>query len=110
MCVDSLPVGLVLFPGPIVDVSIRVNESASACGLVVFPVAFVNASVGPDLASLALADLGIPDPLPRVECVVFQLNFLPFLETGLCQLSLKLNHFVLEFAELFPFCLYKFKR
>jgi hypothetical protein len=38
--------------------------------------------------------------------VVFQFNFFPFFKFLLCQLSLKLNHIVLEFAELLPFCLH----
>jgi hypothetical protein len=70
--VVSKSVGFVVLPLSLVNVSIFVEEAAEKVGLVFFPVAFIEAAIGPHLDALAFAyEFSLP-PLTNVAGPVLQ--------------------------------------
>ena len=64
MNVDSLPVGLIVNPVALVDISVDMSELAEAMRPVVLPVTFVAGTVLPNLLAVAVSEP--TDPLARV--------------------------------------------
>lgn len=70
--IDSLSMCLVVFPLPLVDVSIGVDEPASTIGPIFLPVAFVEGEVVPYLFAPAIAHTvaelpDVPDSIAHVD-------------------------------------------
>jgi hypothetical protein len=70
--IDSLSVRLVVFPLPLVDVSIGVDEPASTIGPILLPVSLVKREVVPYLLAPAIAHTitelpDVPDSIAHVD-------------------------------------------
>ena len=91
-------VRLIIGPHTVVHVAICMDQSALAVGLTVGPVALVQGAVWPNLNSLALPDLGAPEPLSLILCHVLKDDSLAHL--AVAQLLLKLDVVEEELAQL----------
>lgn len=63
MSVDTLAVSLIVDPVTIIDVTVRMNESAATVSFAVLPPAFVHGTVRPNLLAFTFSDRGVNDPL-----------------------------------------------
>jgi hypothetical protein len=63
---------LVVFPLTFIDISICMNKSSPAVGLVVLPVSFVTGSIKPDLNATAIANIRAFNPFTLVFGTIFK--------------------------------------
>ena len=66
----SVPVGLIVLPLTVKDVTVDMPELPLTMSLVVDPFAFIACTVWPDLDAVAVAD--IPLPLAFIDCPILE--------------------------------------
>ena len=70
-------VSLVVLPEAIINIPVSMYEPTASVGFIVFPVAFVDASVRPNLITLTMSHICLHIPLSLIECIVSKrLDFL----------------------------------
>ena len=78
MDVNSVPIGLVVYPFAFKNIAIDMPELASAACLIKLPISFVFRSILPLLAAVAMLHVSIP--LAYVGGPIFKLNFIALLK------------------------------
>jgi hypothetical protein len=71
MVIDTIAVGLVVFPFTVVNITVGVDETTSTVSLIILPVAFIERSVNPDLDALAIL-LALLIPLALVLSTIVE--------------------------------------
>ena len=81
---------LVFLPFTLINVTVFVKQAAKVIGLVVIPVALVQATVRPDLNALSLSYLGALTPLTNIARAIIKANHWAALQVLKCHFELLL--------------------
>ena len=99
MEVEAKAVSFVVLPLPLVDVAVLMQQSTVVVGLVLVPVALIEATVGPDLYTSSLAHWLVFEPLTDIARPVLQAHQRPMLALSIVletKVSLILSHLIDE--------------
>lgn len=100
MSIDTLAVSLIVDPVTIIDVTVRMNESAATVGFAVLPPAFIHGTVRPNLLAFTFSNNGINDPLTDKLGLVIKILHRSLLEILAAGVGHRRIVQVIEIAEL----------